>query len=125
MNKSLEKSLYKIVLYSVKVIPMVIAGIYLLNTTLSYFNIDLPILSYIVMFLLIIGLYLLSITFCFCKWHRMFIHYISCNLILNIVDYYIGIPVSDKKMFIIYLIVTGLFMFLILYYHVKSKKISC
>lgn len=115
-RSTLDKSLYKLVLYSVKVIPMVIAGIYLLNTTLSYYGIDLPVLSYIVMALLITGLYLLSAVFHFCRWHRIFIHYITCNLILNTVDYYIGIPVSDKGMFVLYLIITGIFLFTALYF---------
>ena len=118
-RSTLDKSLYKLVLYSVKVIPMVIAGIYLLNTTLSYYGIDLPVLSYIVMALLITGLYLLSAVFHFCRWHRVLIHYITCNLILNTVDYYIGISVSDKGMFILCLIITGIFLFTALYFRKK------
>lgn len=43
----MNKLLYKIELYLVKVIPMIYALLSLLNTTLSYFNIDAIILSYI------------------------------------------------------------------------------
>lgn len=42
----MNKLLYKIELCLVKVIPMIYALLSLLNTTLSYFGIDVVILSY-------------------------------------------------------------------------------
>ena len=120
-EESLSKTLYKIVLYSVKVIPMVISGIYLLNMVLSYFNIDLELFSYIVQFLFISQMYATSYAFKFCAWHRMFIHYILIILILNIIDYHIGIPLSDKEMFTLYIIIATICMFSALYLKVKCK----
>lgn len=92
-----SKALYKIQLYMLKVIPMVMAFICLLNTTLSYFDIDVPVLSYIASnsILTIIFLYLSSYVFRFCAYHRMFMHYTTVTWILNIVDTYIGIPIGD------------------------------
>lgn len=120
-EESLSKTLYKVVLYSVKVIPMVISGIYLLNTVLSYFNIDLELFSYVVQFLFIGQMYATSYAFKFCAWHRMFIHYILIILILNIIDYHIGIPLSNKEIFTLYIIITTICMFLALYLKVKCK----
>lgn len=48
-----SKTLYKMLLYSLKVIPMILALITLVNIITSYFDIDLPILSYLVTGLLI------------------------------------------------------------------------
>ena len=117
-----SKALYRIFLYLVKVIPMLCSAIYILNTALSYFSIDVPAFSYIggCSVLTILFMYLSSYVFRFCAWHRMFIHYIAVNWILNIVDYHIGIPVSDKGMFLIYTFITGLFMYLTLY--LKFRK---
>ena len=42
-----SKYLYKIELYSIKTIPVILAALCLLNTILSYFYIDVPLLSYI------------------------------------------------------------------------------
>lgn len=112
-----NKTLYKIVLYLVKIVPMLICGIYLLNTILSYYGIDWTGFSYIVQFLFIIGLYLLSVTFRFCAYHRMFIHYVFLTLVLNIIDYHWVIPLSNRGMFILYMIITGVFMFLALILH--------
>ena len=46
-NSLRDKSLYKIELYLLKVMPMLLAAIYLINTVLSYYDIILPVLSYI------------------------------------------------------------------------------
>lgn len=117
-------ALRRITLYTIKVIPMLLAAVTLLNTLLSYFDIDIPLLSYIggVSLLPLLFLYLSSYAFKFCEYHRMFLHYVSVTWILNIVDYYIGIPVSNKNMFLLYMVITCLFLFLILYFHQKSIK---
>ena len=119
---SLNKSLYKIVLYSVKVIPMLVSGIYLLNTVLSYYGIDLELFSYVVQFLFIGLMYISSYAFKFCSWHRMFIHYILIILILNIIDYHVGIPLSDKGMVTLYIIIATICLFIALYLKLKVCK---
>ena len=119
---SLSKTLCRIMLYSVKVIPMVISGIYVLNTVLSYFYIDLPVLSYIVQFLFIAFMLIASYAFKFCKWHRMFIYYILLILVLNIIDYHVGIPISNRGLLLMYVIITGIFMFYILYLKFKRNS---
>ena len=124
MEANLNKALYKIQLYLIKVIPMVMAFISLVNTVFSYYDVDLPILSYIggYSILTILFLYLASYVFKFCEYHRMFIHYIVVNWALNIYDAYIGIPLNDRGLLITYLTVTGIFLFIILYLYVKNHK---
>lgn len=58
----MNKLLYRIELYSVKVIPMIYA-LLLLNITLSYFDINTVILSYIgsVSFITLLFLYITSL----------------------------------------------------------------
>lgn len=116
------KSLHKVLLYSIKVIPMLLAATALLNTLLSYFGIEAEYLSYIAALLIMAFLYIASFVFHFCSYHRLFLHYFTLNLILNTYDYYIGIPVSDKDMFLIYMIITGIFIFIALYLHLKENK---
>lgn len=124
VEESLNKALYKIQLYLLKVIPMVMAFIYLLNMILSYYNIDLEIFSYLAgnSVLTIMFLYISSYVFKFCKYHRMFIHYTTFIWILNIYDLYIGIPLNDRNLFTMYLSITGIFLFIILYLYVKSHS---
>jgi hypothetical protein len=116
VEANLNKTLYKTELYLIKVIPMIFAGLSLLNDVLSYFYIDVPLLSYIasVSVLTLIFMYLSSVVFKFCAYHRMFIHYTAVNWVLNIIDYYIGIPLDSRELFIMYMSIAGIALFLIL-----------
>lgn len=107
-EESLSKVLYKTVLYLVKVVPLVIALLSLLNTVLSYYCIDLPLFSYISQYLFIMLMYVTSHTFKFCKWHRIVIHYILIIFTLNIIDYHIGIPLSDRDLYLLYVALAGI-----------------
>lgn len=76
---------------------MIYALLSLLNTILSYLDVNVDILSYIgsVSLVTLVLLYIISYVFHFCEYHRMFIHYTTVTWILNIIDLYIGIPVSN------------------------------
>jgi hypothetical protein len=124
MKEKLDLHLYKWVIWILKIIPIVLTIICMLNILLSYYNIDLPFLSYLMVFILFIFIYLASYAFKFCKYHRLFLHYVTINWLLNIIDYYWGIPVSNKEMLMIYVIIIGIFIFLLLYIHLRDKKLS-
>lgn len=119
-----SKTLYKAALGLLKVIPMILALVALLNSILSYFCIDLPILSYIggVSIFTLIFLYLSSYVFRFCPCHRMFLHYVAVIWLINIIDCYIGIPISDLEYLCLQMIVTGVSLFILLYMYVKNYK---
>ena len=119
-----SKILYKTQLCLLKVIPMVMAFIFWINTVLSYFDIDLEVFSYIgsCSIITIVYLYISSYVFRFCEYHRMFLHYVCIIWLINIYDYYIGIPVDDMSLLMIYQIITGVCLFTILYLYVKSKS---
>jgi hypothetical protein len=106
-----------------KVIPMLLALCSMLNMFFDFFGIDSRIFSFIsgMSLLPLAFLYIASYVFHFCAYHRMFLHYIVANNILMAIDYYIGIPVSDTVLFMLYVILIGLFLFLILYYHQKER----
>ena len=119
-----SKTLYKIELGLLKVIPMILALTALLNSILSYFGIDLYILSYIggVSIFTMLFLYLSSYVFKFCEYYRMFLHYIVSTWIINIIDYYVGIPISDLEYLCLQMIIAGISLFIILYLYVRSHK---
>ena len=81
---------------------MIIALAYLVNTVSSYLDIDLPILASIAGMSLIplVFMYISSYVFRFCEYHRIFLHYIAINDIINIYDWYIGIDISDRDLYI-------------------------
>lgn len=103
---------------------MIIALAYLINTVSSYLGIDLPILASIAGMSLVplIFMYISSYVFRFCEYHRMFLHYIAVNDIINIYDWYIGIDISDRDLFVLNISIAGVSLFIILYLYVESYK---
>ena len=124
VNSLRNKSLYKIELYLLKVLPMLLAAIYLVNTVLSYYDIIIPALSYIggLSFIPLVFMYVSSYVFRFCSYHRMFLHYIVVNDSVNIVDYYYTLPTSDWELFVMQMSIAGVSLFIILYLYVKHHK---
>ena len=123
-NSRISNYKYKLFLGFLKILPMVMAGMFLLNTVLSYFYIDWTILSYLASIGIIPWLFIMiaSYLFHFCEYHRMFLWYIFVNNVLCWIDYEYTIPVSNKGLFLLHMIVAGVFLFLILYFHQRCKK---
>lgn len=98
---------------------------YLLNTTLfAIFNIDAPILSNLcgLSLLPILFIYGAAEVFEFCNYHKMFIYYIGVMFLIDTFDYYIGIPLKAFQLIVINCIISGIFLYLIIYYYVKHHK---
>lgn len=123
-NSLRNKSLYKIELYLLKVMPMLLAAIYLINTVLSYYDIILPVLSYIggLSLIPLVFMYISSYVFRFCSYHRMFLHYIVINDLINLVDYYYTLPILDWQLLVLHMSIAGISLFIILYLYVKSHR---
>lgn len=117
----MNKRMYKLELLCVKYVPIIIAAIVLLNAILARFDVYVDELNYIAgtSFLTLIPIYISSIVYKFCKYHRMFIHYILTHKIVATIDMYIGIPLEDGMLLLLYLIIAGIFAFLALYLHQK------
>lgn len=119
-EENLNKTLYKSMLIVLRVIPMLIALCDIINTSLYIFDIDTILPSTIggISFLTLIFLYLSSYVFKFCKYHRMFIHYVTANNIISLIDYKyeLGLP------YIIYIITIGILLFGVLFFYLKEKR---
>lgn len=117
MEEKLSKKMVKIFVLVTKYLPMLIALIHFINTVISYFyGNDIP-LNYLggVSLLSVSYLYLASYTFKLCEYYRMFLHYIvACN-ILSIYDFYIGVPLTDVEFFLVFVMLTIVTMFVIIY----------
>ena len=120
---SRNKRLYKSLLVILKVVPVILAICELLNTVLSFFDIKCTALSFIggVSFLPLLFFYVASYAFQFCEYHRMFLHYIFATNILNVYDFFIGIPVSSKVLFGIHCTLICVTLLLILYFYRRER----
>ena len=119
-----SKTLYKFELILLKFIPFILAFVCFLNTVFSYFGIDLEFLAHIggISLLTLLFLYISSYVFKFCLYHRLALHYVVINNVLNIYDYYIGVPLDDRNLFILYLVIAFIFLTLILIDYVDNNK---
>ena len=117
MKKQISLFWAKLQLKVVRILPMLIAFIYVLSSVLNYFNIETMILNLLggMSLLPLIFLYIASFAFRFCSYHRMFLHYITTADIINYMDYVIGIPISDSNILIVILILFGLTCFIALF----------
>lgn len=104
VEAKLSKILYKLEIGVLKVIPLVIAGCYFLNTTFSFFDIDIPLFSYIGGLSLLpwLFLYLSSFAFKFCLYHRLPLYYVLVSDCISYYDLYIGIPIENRELFVIH-----------------------
>lgn len=119
-----SKTLYKFELILLKFIPFILAFVCFLNTVFSYFGIDLEFLAHIggISLLTLLFLYVSSYVFKFCMYHRLALHYVVINNVLNIYDYYVGVPLDDRNLFILYLVIAFIFLILILIDYVDNNK---
>ena len=123
MEEKLSKKMIKNFVLATKVLPIIIAAIYFLNSTISFFyGNDIP-LNYLggVSLLPVLYLYLASYTFKLCEYYRMYLHYIVVINIINIYDYYIGIPIDDISMYLLCVLLTTITMFIIIYLKLFRK----
>lgn len=126
VEKSVNKNLYKVMLFTLRIIPMCMALCEFLHTFLSLVcHIESPVLSYIggCSFITWLFIYIAAIVFKFCIYHRMFLYYVLLNNILSIYEFHYGIPVDDANLICIYSVITAVFLFLILYF--KRKECLC
>ena len=123
-----RKRLYKVTIGVLKIIPMLLSFCVVLNMFFDFFGIDSGIISTIggISFIPLLFIYLASFAFGFCRYHRMFLHYIVANNILTMADYYVGLPVDNVSLFMVHIFLVGLFLFLILYLykHEKPEAVS-
>jgi hypothetical protein len=121
MGEKLSLKLVKLFRLYLKLIPISLAILFAANTILGYFGIHFKIFAHIVIFILISFVYIASYVLKFCEYHRMFLHYIVITYITKCYDYYIGIPLNDFNMLVIYSVI--MFFTIVIAIYLKLKHI--
>ena len=117
VEKSVNKKKMKVFVLVSKVLPVILAFCHLLNCIFGYIGWNNVILGYIsgISILTVGYLYLISYLIKLCGYYRMFLHYCVIIDIINIYDYYIGIPITNIQLFYYYVKHAKIVMFIILY----------
>lgn len=123
-----SKSMYKATLYTLKILPMVMAFSYLMISLCAYLQVpwQLPFHYLGLAIAPMLFMYLSSYVFKFCNYHRIFLHYMAVIELLNLTDWYFHIPISNEAICMVHFIITAIFLFFAIYMYVKrDKKPSC
>lgn len=117
----LDKTLYKLELLLLKYLSVTIGLCYLLNSILSYFGIDIILFSFVAGLSILPTIFILvsSFVFKFCIYYRLPIYYVIISDIINYYDLYIGIPISNRMLFITNMITAGICIFLMIFFKIK------
>ena len=107
----MNKSLYKIELWLLKILPFILALFSFISSILGCIGISIPIISYLggVTLIPLLFLYISSYVFKFCEWHRVPLHYIATTEIFNLIDYWFLPHVTNHIILIVYCLMFGLF----------------
>lgn len=122
-EERLSKASVKVLVSILRIIPMILASCEALNSVLYFLGFEVHELSFIggTSFIPLLFIYLSSWVFGFCTYHRMFLYYIFVVHVINVIDYTVGIPVSNMAMLSIHAFVTLIFLFLVLYFRNKER----
>lgn len=116
-EEKLNKTSVRVLVLTTKVLPILIAIIQFLNVVISFFHgNDIP-LNYIggISLLPLLYLYLASYTFKLCEYYRMFLHYSVVVNLINIYDFYFGIPITDMDYLLLMVMLTIITMLVVIY----------
>ena len=123
-KENINKNLYKLTIITLKFLPIIMASAFMISNIIHITIVQ--IICHIIglnvaQFLFI---YLTSYAFKFCNYHRIFIHYLVLIETINVIDWYIEIPISDKAMQITHIVISVVFILIAIkmYY---NKNIKC
>ena len=119
VEEKLSLKLVKIFRIYLKLIPIILAILYFVNTIISYFGIQIKLIAHVFVFLCVSFIYLASYVLHFCEYHRMFLHYVVVFYLLKCYDYYFGIPLNDFNLLIMYSCITFIALIITLYLRLR------
>lgn len=126
----MNKDLYKVDLFLLKLLPMIMAFSYIIAQYAALFNIGagpilvLQIVTHYLGLLLAPMMFMLisSKLFQFCNYHRMFIYYILVIQLMNITNWYFKIPISNLAYNVTQDIITVGFLLTALIMYIKKRR---
>ena len=114
---------HKSYLLLLKYLPHLIAILLMVYTLLQFIDIDAIIIGYIINYILVGYVFICSIIFKFCYVHRLPIYYYIVNELTSIIDnYIIEIPVSEKGLLGIHIIIIGIIILCYTKYYLKYVR---
>jgi hypothetical protein len=126
----MNKDLYKVDLFLLKLLPMIMAFSYIIAQYAALLNIGSGIILVLQIVTHYLGLLLAPMMFMlissklfqFCNYHRMFIYYILVIQLMNITNWYFKIPISNLAYNVTQDIITVGFLLTALIMYIKKRR---
>lgn len=126
----MNKNLYKVELFLLKLLPIIMAISLLIAQYGAYLQVTSGLLIVIQIISHYLGLviaplafmYISSYVFKFCNYHRMFIHYIAIIELMNTTNWYFRIPISNELYILIQDIITIIFIIITAIMYIKKRR---
>ena len=126
----MNKNLYKVELFLLKLLPIIMAISLLIAKYGAYLQVTSGLLIVIQIISHYLGLviaplafmYISSYVFKFCNYHRMFIHYIAIIELMNTTNWYFRIPISNELYILIQDIITIIFIIITAIMYIKKRR---
>lgn len=112
----------KVALLMLKATPVFGAFCCAANSLLSYFGYNLAWLGYAMRIFFILTWFALAKVFNFCSFYKMLVGYIVVIESLTLIDYHYPLPVSNLDYFVLNCSITGIFILLATFAHVRDTK---
>lgn len=107
-----NKNVYKIFLSLIKYVPTFLAILKIVSLILSYLEVSSFLVTCLsgtsVVFLIL--LYLIAEIFKFCGLYKISLNYVSVVTVLTILDWYFKFPLDAANRYLMYAIITGVFV---------------
>lgn len=123
-----SKSVYRITVKLLKLLPMVMVVSYFLMLFLFYTADRYIVIPHVLGTVIapLVFIYLISYVFRYCTFHRMFIHYYAFIQLLNVIGHYHWLPTDGETTTLIHDGVTILFIIsAVIMYVIKFRKAEC
>lgn len=130
MNINKTKDLYKVDLFLLKLLPVIMA----ISHLIAMYGCNIQANEGIVLTIQIIShylglvlaplmfIYISSRVFQFCNYHRMFIYYVATLDIMNVTNWYFRIPISNELYMRIQDVITIVFLSIALVMYIKKRR---
>ena len=118
-----SKSLYKLTLIVLKGLPMVMALGFAISNTIPSIGPKLNMIVHVCGLIIppFRFMYLSSYIFRFCSYHRIFLYYILTVQLITVIDWYIGIPISNEEIRNVIRYITGGFGIMAIILYIKHR----
>lgn len=124
-NVIITRRQHQITMLVFKWLPAVMAFSYIMNVYCAFIGTWFQMVTHFVGLALtpLIFYYIASYVFHFCWYHRLFIHFIAIEELINLTDWYFHIPISNEAICYVHFTIMAIFLMIaIVTFMVKRPK---